>query len=126
MGIDRTASGTGYLLQYPPELQRKYEDPGVCPDLYLLFYHRLPYSFVMRDGRTLIQRIYDDHFEGEEEARNMAETLRSLPFPEEDRAVILDRLDRQLANAWEWRDIINTFFHRLSGVPDAHGRTIYD
>ena len=126
VGIDRTASGTGYILQYPEDLQRKYENPDTCPDLYLLFYHRLPYSFVMKDGRTLIQRIYDDHFEGEEEARAMADVLRSLPFPEEDRTVILSRLERQLYNAREWRDIINTFFHRLSGVPDARGRTIYD
>ena len=26
----------------------------------------------------------------------------------------------------EWCDIINTFFHRLSGIPDRKGRTIYD
>ena len=40
--------------------------------------------------------------------------------------MIRARMDRQLYNAKEWCDIINTFFHRLSGVPDAHGRTIYD
>ena len=46
---------TGYLDQYPEDFRRKYEDPAVCPDLFLLFYHRLPYDFRMRDGRTLIQ-----------------------------------------------------------------------
>ena len=80
----------------------------------------------MRDGRTLIQRIYDDHFEGEAEARDMAEKLASLPFPEPDASVIRERMERQLSNAREWRDIINTFFHRLSGIPDERGRKIYD
>ena len=126
VGIDRTASGTGYLLQYPQNLQEKYGDPATCPDLYLLFFHRLPYSFRMKDGRTLIQRIYDDHFEGYAETEAMAEAIRSLPFPDPDRKVILSRMDRQLYNAKEWCDIINTFFFRLSGVPDANGRKIYD
>ena len=78
VGIDRTSSGTGYLSQYPAVLQHKYEDPATCPDLYLLFYHRLPYTFRMKDGRTLIQRIYDDHFEGLEETRLLAEQLLAL------------------------------------------------
>ncbi len=125
VGIDRTASGTNYLSQYPDDIRKKYEDPETCPDLYLLFFHRLPYSFRMKDGRTLIQRIYDDHFEGYEETVAMSETLRSLPFPDDDRAEILRRMDLQLHNAREWCDIINTFFHRLSGVDDAGGRTIY-
>ena len=80
----------------------------------------------MKDGRTLIQRIYDDHFEGLEETRTLSSKLTALPFPEPDASVIRSRMDRQLYNAREWCDIINTFFHRLSGVPDAHGRVIYD
>ena len=126
VGIDRTHEGTGYLDQYPAALRQKYEDPATCPDLYLLFFHRLPYSFRMKDGRTLLQRIYDDHFEGLEEARAMASALLELPFPEPDVSVIRARVEKQLKNAREWCDIINTFFHRLSGVPDQKGRTIYD
>ena len=35
-------------------------------------------------------------------------------------------MEKQRLNAREWRDVTNTFFHRLSGVPDARGRKIYD
>ena len=80
----------------------------------------------MKDGRTLIQRIYDDHFEGLSETQQMAESLLALPFPEPDAAVIRERIEKQLYNAREWCDIINTFFHRLSGMDDVHGRKIYD
>lgn len=125
VGIDRTASGTGYLLQYPPDMQSRYATPDACPDELKLFFHRLPYSYVMADGRTLIQRIYDDHFEGLEETRAMAETLKTLPLPSPDKEEALSRMERQLANAREWCDIINSFFHGYSGVEDAHGRTIY-
>ena len=80
----------------------------------------------VHENCPLIQRIYDDHFEGLAETRTMAEKLLVLPFPEPDASVIRDRMNRQLYNAREWCDIINTFFHRLSGIPDARGRIIYD
>ncbi|MCR4875844.1 MAG: alpha-glucuronidase [Clostridiales bacterium] len=126
VGIDRTETGTGYLAQYPPELQARYGNPAACPSLYLLFFHRLPYDFVMQDGRTLIQRIYDDHFEGAAEAAEMEKALSRLPFPEPDREEIQRRAALQRENAENWRDVINTFFHRLSGVPDERGRKIYE
>ena len=32
----------------------------------------------------------------------------------------------QLAHAKEWRDVINTYFYRRTGIPDAKGRKIYE
>ena len=125
VGIDRTASGTGYLLQYPSDMQARYATPESCPDNMKLFFHRLRYDYVMADGRTLIQRIYDDHFEGLERARGMADTLKTLDLPSPDREEALERMERQLLNAREWCDVINAFFHRFSGVEDAHGRPLY-
>ena len=125
VGIDRTARGTGYTEQYPEALRALYEDPQTCPDRLLLFFHRLPYDYRMRDGRTLIQRIYDDHFAGCEAAEAMAETLKALALPEPDRREAAERMALQLKNAREWRDVINTFFYRFCGVPDERGRTIY-
>ena len=126
VGIDRTASGTGYLLQYPEALRAKYADPATCPEKLLLFFHRLRYDHVMQDGRALIQRIYDDHFEGVEAAEAMAAALTELKLPEADRSEVARRMEMQLQNAREWRDVINTFFHRLSGAADGKGRRIYD
>ena len=125
VGIDRTEAGTGYTCQYPAELGRMYADPDTCPDELLLFFHRLAYDYRMRDGRTLIQRIYDDHFAGLEAVLKMQELLETLDLPEPDRSEARERMARQAANAREWCDIINTFFFRFSGIPDEHGRTIY-
>jgi alpha-glucuronidase len=38
---------------------------------------------------------------------------------------VYKRLERQAANAREWRDVFNTFLFRLSGIPDGQGRQIY-
>jgi len=126
VGIDRTAKGTNLTGQYPSPIQEIYDDPQTCPDQLLLFFHRLPYTFRMKDGRTLIQRIYDDHFEGYEEVLQMQKMLEELPLPETDREEARIRMERQRINAREWRDVINTFFFRLSGIQDAKGRKIYE
>ena len=125
VGIDRTGNGTGYTDQYPAPLAGKYADTGTCPEELLLYFHRLPYDYRMKDGRTLIQRIYDDHFEGCEEAERMQDILEKLPLGE-DTTEVIERIHRQTDNAREWRDVINTFFHRLSGAEDEKNRKIYD
>ena len=125
VGIDRTGNGTGYAKQYPEEWCRYYSDLATCPDELKLFFHYLRYEDTLSDGRTLIQRIYDDHFEGYAEVEQMAETLKKLPLPSPDREVADERMERQLINARNWCDIVNNYFCRLSGVEDAKGRKIY-
>jgi len=118
IGIDRTAAGTGYLLQYPAAYQKKYATKEACPDTLLLFFYRLPYTYRMRDGRTLLKRIYDDHDQGLRETIALAASLQTLQgeLPEDVYAIAAERMERQLANAREWRDVIKNFFYRLSGV----------
>jgi len=45
--------------------------------------------------------------------------------PDATFARVTDRLAEQLRSAREWRDQVNTYVFRKSGVPDATGRTIY-
>ena len=125
VGVDRTSRGTDYVGQYPEPWRELYEDPEKCPEKLLLFFHRLSYDHLMADGRTLIQRLYDDHFEGARRAEELSQKLNTLDLPEPDRKEALERAALQVKNAREWRDVLNTFFFRFSGVPDAHGRTIY-
>lgn len=128
VGIDRTIKGTGYTRQYPPELCALYEDTATCPENLLLFFHRVRYDARLRDGRTLIQRIYDDHFEGAEKVDAMATALRTLEgkLPPAVYEQAQKRMEGQRANAREWRDVINTFFHRFSGAADEKCRKICD
>ncbi|MBY8875479.1 alpha-glucuronidase [Micromonospora sp. PLK6-60] len=128
VGVDRTrATGTGFTGQYPPPWSEVYESRERCPDELLLFFHHVPYRHVLHSGRTVIQHIYDTHFAGVEEVAAMRERWR-LVAGAIDPAVherVAERLDEQLRSAVEWRDQINTYFFRKSGVPDAHGRRIH-
>ena len=127
MGVDRTPAGTGYTDCYHSPLSEMYADPEKCPDELILFFHHLPYTFRLKSGKTIIQHIYDSHFEGAEQAGQMREAFRELEgkLPEKVFARTLERFDRQVKNAEEWRDRINTYYHRMSGIEEEKGRKIY-
>jgi alpha-glucuronidase len=130
VGVDRTrATGTGFTGQYPKPWSDVYESLDTCPDELLLFFHHVPYGHVLHSGTTVIQHIYDTHFAGVEEVEAMRERWRAVPVgglvSEALHARVGDLLDEQVRSAGEWRDQVNTYFYRKSGVPDAHGRTIY-
>ena len=127
IGVERGPAGTGYTGQYMPPLSDIYANVESCPEELLLFFHRVPYDHVMKDGRTLIQRIYDDHFEGYEAAEEFARSWDALEglLPEDVFRRVQLRFKEQLRSAREWRDIINSWFCRRSGIPDARGREIY-
>lgn len=128
IGVDRSvATGTGFAGQYAEPWAKLYESPGTCPDELLLFFHHVPYGHVLHSGKTVIQHIYDTHFEGvgeAEEARRVWADLADLVEPERH-ARVTERFEEQLRSAREWRDQINSYFLRKSGVRDAHGRTIH-
>ena len=79
-------------------------------------------------GKTLIQHIYDTHFEGVEEVEKMQQQWATLKGKVPDRAFecVEERFERQLANAKEWRDRVNTYFYRKCGIPDEKNRKIYE
>ncbi len=39
-------------------------------------------------------------------------------LPEESYTLVRERFERQLANAREWRDQVNSYFYRKSGILD--------
>ena len=125
IGMNRTmASGTGFVGQYPPAVQKPYESLANCPDNLLLFFHHLPYTYVLHSGKTVIQHIYDSHYEGAEEARNFIAQWRKLEghIDEARYRDILDRFEFQAGEAVKWRDTICSWIYTLSGIRDRKGR----
>jgi alpha-glucuronidase len=125
IGMDRTiATGTGYIGQYSPPLANMYEKLATCPDNLLLFMHHVPYTYVLHSGKTVIQHIYDSHYEGAAEAQWFPEKWRLLHrrIDEERWAAVLRKLEYQAAYAEVWRDDVNDWFYKTSGIPDAHER----
>ena len=127
IGVDRTrATGTGFTGQYPQPWSDVYEDLGTCPEELLLFFHHVPYGHVLRSGVSVVQHVYDTHFRGVERVEQMVAAWPVLRgrVPEATWERVSDLLAEQLHSAVQWRDQVNAYFYRKSGVADAHGRTI--
>src|SRR5260370_42153473 len=115
MGMDRTvATGTGYVAQYPRAVAQRFESVATTPDELLLFFHHVPYTHVLHSGKTVIQHIYDSHYEGAERAQQLVEEWKSLKrrIDEERYAAVLARLEYQAGHAIVWRDAICNWFLR--------------
>ena len=127
IGVDRSDKGTGYAQQYYEPNASAYNDPEKCPEELLLFFHHIPYTWKLKSGKTLIQYIYDSHFEGEEGAEKLAEDWNSLKevVDSDVFARVAERFELQVANAKEWRDQVNSYFYRKSDIADEQGRKIY-
>lgn len=125
IGMDRTlATGTGFVAQYAPPLAHEYESLAECPDNLLLFMHHVPYTYVLHSGKTVIQHIYDSHYDGAARAQTFPkrwELLRGR-IDEQRYQAVLARLEYQAGHAIVWRDAICNWFAKTSGIPDALGR----
>ncbi len=129
-GVGRERSvdkGTGFTAQYSKERCAEYESLQTCPDECLLFFHHVPYTHVLQSGKTVIQHIYDAHFEGFAKVEKFIDLWESLEGKVEEASFlnVRERLEEQLRSAREWRDQINTYFYRKSGIGDEKGRLIY-
>lgn len=125
IGMDRTvATGTGYVGQYRPEVAKIYEPLKDCPDELLLWMHHVPYTHRLHSGKTVIQHIYDTHYQGAEEAANYVTQWRALEglIDEGRYNAVLARLEYQAGHAQVWRDAINQWFYKTSGIADEKGR----
>lgn len=127
VGVDRTAAtGTGYAGQYFEPWRTRFESLADCPEELLLFLHHVPYTHRLKNGRTLIQELYDRHFDGVERVRGFLrdwDTLRGK-IDEERFAHVRERLAGQIVYAEEWCRAFNGYFQTLSGIPDEQRRPL--
>ena len=125
VGMDRTvATGTGFIGQYRPPVAAMFESLATCPDDLLLFMHHVPYTHVLHSGKTVIQYIYDSHYEGAQEAVRLGDEWRSLKghIDEQRYEDVLAHLQYQAGHAMVWRDSVCNYFLRKSGIADRQGR----
>ena len=124
-GMDRmVATGTGFAGQYPEAVAKMYESLQTTPDELILFFHHVPYTYKLHSGKTVIQSIYDSHYQGVTQVQGFVTQWKLLHGHIDDTryADVLQRLEYQVGHATVWRDAICNYFLKLSGIPDQQGR----
>jgi len=124
-GMDRTsATGTGFIGQYSPGVQAQYESLSAVPDDLVLFMHHVPYTHMLKSGKTVVQFIYDSHYDGAESVAKWVADWKALAgrVDAERHAAVLRQLEYQAGQAVVWRDAVTRWFQKTSAIADAKGR----
>ena len=115
IGVDRTHTGTNATGQYPEPYCSLYDDINTCPERYLLWFHRVPWTRRMNSGRTLWEEMQWRYNQGVREVEDYIRIWQEVrPQIDEQRWKEVDyRLQRQLKDAKEWRDVCLGYFEKL-------------
>jgi alpha-glucuronidase len=119
IGFDRTRHGSGAIQQYFPPLCDTLEDIKTCPEKFLLWFHRCPWDYKMKSGKTLWQELCAAYYQGAAEAAAMEAAWASLTSkidPSRHKHVA-DRMAIQTADSAKWRDQILKYFQQFNGLP---------
>ena len=115
IGVDRTHTGSNATGQYPEPYCSLYDDVNTCPERYLLWFHRVPWTRRMNSGRTLWEEMQWRYNQGVREVEDFIRIWQEArPQIDEQRwQEVNDRLQRQLKDAKEWRDVCLGYFGGL-------------
>jgi alpha-glucuronidase len=117
IGFDRTMKGDKAVEQYFPPVRDMFDDLATCPEMYLLWFHRVPWDYKMKSGKTLWEELCAKYYQGARQAAELGKTWEGLSGkvdPKRHKAVAA-KLAVQAAHAAQWRDQILGYFQRFSG-----------
>ncbi len=112
VGFDRSSTGSDATSQYREPYCSLYDDINTCPERYLLWFHHVPWTRRMNSGRTLWEEMQYRYERGVGEVEDFVRIWQETkPAIDEQRWREVDeRLQRQLVNAREWRDVCLKYF----------------
>ena len=115
IGVDRTHTGSNATGQYPEPYCSLYDDINTCPERYLLWFHRVPWTRRMNSGRTLWEEMQWRYKQGVSEVEDFIHIWQEArsEIDEQRWREVNDRLQRQLKDAKEWRDVCLGYFGKL-------------
>ena len=117
IGFNRSSTGTNAVSQYRPEMARLYDDIDTCPEELLLWFHHVPWTHRMKDGSTVWESLQYHYNEGvlwTEHARNLWHTRLRHYVDDQRWREVDERLDVQVENAREWRDVCLGYFRQFA------------
>ena len=112
VGFDRSTRGTGATRQYREPYSMIYDNPTTCPEQYLLWFHHLPWTYRTLSGRTVWEELQYRYQRGVSEVEDFyAIWQQAKPAIDEQRwTEVNEKLETQLRDAREWRDVCLKYF----------------
>ena len=123
IGFDRSSKGSNAVSQYPDSLRLIYNDKTTCPEVYLLWFHHVPWQYRMKSGRTLWGELCHAYDRGVRQVRGFQEIWDSVePFVDARRfREVQSKLKIRMRDAVWWKDACLLYFQTFSGMPIPAG-----
>jgi len=118
IGFDRTHTGSNATAQYREPYCSLYDDLNTCPERYLLWFHRVPWTYRLSSGRTVYEELRHRYNRGVAEVEDFQRIWQQAkPVVDEQRWREVDqRLHEHLDNARKWRDVCLDYFGQFAGA----------
>lgn len=112
IGFDRTHTGSNATAQYREPYCQLYDDINTCPERYLLWFHRVPWTYRLKSGRTVLEEMAFHYDRGVKEVEDFIRVWNEAkPFIDDQRWQEVDaRLQHQLDNAKQWKKVCLDYF----------------
>ena len=112
VGFDRSTRGTGATRQYREPYSTIYDSPTTCPEQYLLWFHHLPWTYRTLSGRTIWEELQYRYQRGVSEVEDFCRIWQQAKtaIDEQRWAEVNAKLESQLKDAREWRDVCLKYF----------------
>ncbi|MBN1568819.1 MAG: alpha-glucuronidase [Acidobacteria bacterium] len=119
IGFDRTRGGSNAESQYHEPLASQFNDPATCPEIYLLWFHHLPWTYKMKSGRTLWDELCCHYEKGVLQVRRFQKIWDKVePYVDAQRfAEVQSKLRRHYRDAQIWKDACLLYFQQFSRLP---------
>ena len=112
IGFDRTHTGSNATAQYREPYCTLYDNINTCPERYLLWFHRVSWTYRLKSGRTVYEEMQYRYTRGVNEVEDFIRVWNEAkPYIDDQRWQEVDaRLQHQLENAKEWRKVCLDYF----------------
>ena len=129
IGFDRSSTGSNAVSQYAEPLRSQFNDPATCPQELLLWFHHLPWTFRLSNGKSLWDMLCFKYSEGVASAKEF-QTIWDRQRGKIDAqrfAGVAGKLAIQAYEAIWWRDACLLYFQTFSSkeIPMELDRPIY-
>lgn len=119
VGFDRTKSGSNAVSQYFSPLNNTFGNIETCPENLLLWFHHVPWSYQMKDGRTLWEELCFKYDSGVKNVREYQKIWDKMePYVDAERfKQVQSKLKIQSKDAVWWKDACLLYFQTFSKMP---------
>jgi len=130
IGFDRTRTGSNAVRQYREPLCSQFNELETCPEIYLLWFHHLPWNHKMKNGRVLWDELCYRYDAGVRQVREFQKLWNQIqPYVDEQRFTeVRSKLRRQCRAAQIWKDGCELYFQQFSRrpIPADLEQPVYD